>query len=114
MTRVYRVSPSPTNSYLVRERDRRRWRELVVVVLTVLPLAVAVLAYTWVRMETLRTGYRIDALERSLNDELRRESELRLEASQLSSPSRVERNAREELGMVVPGLEQMVFVEGPP
>ena len=39
------------------------------------------------------------------------ERQLRLEASYLASPQRVEQRAIEELGMQSPDLEQMVFVD---
>jgi 4-amino-4-deoxy-L-arabinose transferase-like glycosyltransferase len=44
---AYAVRRPVVNSYLVRQRDRRRLRELVAVVAAVLPLAAALLGYTW-------------------------------------------------------------------
>jgi cell division protein FtsL len=99
------------NTYLVRERDRRRQRELAVVLLSVLCLGGGLLAYTWIHLEVLRTGYRIDALERELTELTQTERQLRLEAAYLASPSRVEQRAVSELTMQSPALEQMVFWE---
>jgi cell division protein FtsL len=99
------------NTYLVRERDRRRQRELAVVLLSVLCLGGGLLIYTWIHLEVVRTGYRIDALERQLTDLTQTERQLRLEASYLASPAQVERRAAHDLGMQPPALEQVVFWE---
>jgi cell division protein FtsL len=97
------------NSYLVRERDRRLARELALVLLVVLLLGGGLLAYTWIHLEALRTGYRIDLLERQLRDLAQVERQLQLEASYLASPQRIEERAVRELGMQQPVLEQVVF-----
>ena len=111
MRSAYAFRRPVANSYLVRERDRRRQRELAVVLLSVLCLGGGLLIYTWVHLEVLRTGYRIDALERQLTDLTQTERQLRLEASYLASPSQVERRATHDLGMQQPALEQVVFWE---
>jgi cell division protein FtsL len=99
------------NTYLVRERDRRRLRELALVLLVVVCLGGGLLAYTWIHLEVTRTGYRINDLERQLTEREREERQLRLEASYLAGPSQIERRAVEELGMRAPTLEQVVFWE---
>jgi cell division protein FtsL len=97
------------NSYLVRERDRRLARELALVLLVVVLLGGGLLAYTWIHLEALRTGYRIDLLERQLRELSQIERQLQLEASYLGSPQRIEERAVRELGMQQPALEQVVF-----
>jgi cell division protein FtsL len=99
------------NAYLVRERDRKRARELFWVLLLVLPVAAGLLVDIWVHLRVIRTGYRINALERQLEDLAQRERRLRLEASYLSSPGRVEKRAIEELGMTEPRPGQLIFAE---
>jgi len=99
------------NTYLVRERDRRRWRELALVLLVVLSLGGGLLSYTWIHLEVTRTGYRIDRLERELTERSREERQLRLEATWLASPSQIEARAVSELRMQPPALEQVVFWE---
>lgn len=99
------------NSYLVRERDRRRWRELALLMVALVPLGLGLLAYTWVHLEVLDTGYRIGALERQLEELTRHERQLRLEAAYLASPRQLEERAGGELGMAEPELDQMVFWE---
>jgi cell division protein FtsL len=108
---AYAFTRPVVNTYLVRERDRRRLRELALVLLVVVCLGGGLLAYTWIHLEVTRTGYRIDALERELEGRTREERQLRLEASYLASPSQVEKRAVEELGMQAPTLEQVVFWE---
>ena len=99
------------NAYLVRQRDRRRRRELGVVLLAVLPLAAALLGYVWIDVELLDVGYEIHRLERTLKKEEQRERRLLMEASYLSSPEQVEARALRELGMKPATLEQLVFAE---
>ncbi len=54
MRNAYAVRRPVANAYLVRERDRRRLRELAVVLLVVLSLGGGLLAYTWIHLEVLR------------------------------------------------------------
>lgn len=108
---AYALHRPVANEYLVRERDRRRLRDLGKVVLVLAPLALALSAFTWVHLQVLDAGYRIDRLEHELHALEREESRLRLEAAYLSSPKRIERRARRELGMRPPEVGQLVFVE---
>lgn len=111
MRNAYAFRRPVVNTYLVRERDRRRWRELALVLLVVLCLGGGLLAYTWIHLEVLRTGYEIDTLEKQLAELTKKERQLRLEASYLAGPSQIERRATQELGMQQPALEQVVFWE---
>lgn len=111
MKSAYAVRRPVVNTYLVRERDRRRLRELAVVLLVVVSLGGGLLAYTWMHLEVLSTGYRIVDLERRLRDLAQEERRLRLEASYLASPQQIERRAVAELGMGDPAMEQVIFWE---
>jgi cell division protein FtsL len=108
---AYAVRRQWANTYLVRERDRRLVRELAGVLLVVLSLGGGLLGYTWMHLEVLRTGYRIDKLEKELVELNRQERELRLEAAYWASPQLVEKRATDELGMQPPALEQVIFWE---
>jgi len=99
------------NAYLVRERDRKRLRELMWVLLLVLPIACGLFVDIWVHLQVIRTGYRINELERDLQELAQRERRLLLEASYLSSPQRVETRAMTELGMAEPRREQLIYAE---
>ncbi|MEA2603891.1 MAG: Cell division protein FtsL [Acidobacteriota bacterium] len=111
MRNAYALRRPVVNTYLVRERDRRRWRELALVLLVVVSLGGGLLAYTWIHLEVTRTGYRIDRREKELTELTREERQLRLEATWLASPSQIETRAVSELHMQPPALEQVVFWE---
>jgi hypothetical protein len=108
---AYAFTRPVANTYLVRERDRRRLRELALVLVVVLCLGGGLLLYTWIHLEVTRTGYRIDKLERELAARTREERQLRLDAAYLASPQQIERRAVRELGLQPPALEQVVFWE---
>lgn len=113
MKNAYSVHRPVANEYLVRERDRRRHRELGRVLLVLAPLGLALSGFTWVHLQVLDAGYEIEAAEERLHELHREESRLRLEASYLASPNVVERRAVAELGMRPPEIDQLVFLEIP-
>lgn len=110
----YVVRRPVDNSYLVRQRDRRRRRELATVFLALVPVASGMLGYVWLNLKLVNIGYEVDRLERTLELEERQQRELWLEAAYLASPERVHDAAVERLGMVEARFEQMVFVEEKP
>lgn len=111
MKTSYAIPRPVVNTYLVRERDRRRWRDLGVLTLMVLPLGLGLLAYTWIHLEVLRAGARIEQQEQRLQDLNQSELRFELEAARLTSPARVAEEAQRRLGMRKAELEQLVFVE---
>ncbi len=106
MRGAYVTTRPVTNTYLVRERDRRMIRELLLVVILAAPPVVGALANTWLRTQVVHTGYDIHRKEKALADLERAEKQLRLEWTQLSSPAELEKRAR-VLGLVEPDLEQV-------
>ncbi len=106
----YSVSKEVANPFLVRQRDPGRLRGLWRVFAILLPFAAAVLAYTWVHEQGLEAGYRIEELERTLDELRQQELRLELEATRLSRPDRLSALALEELGMAPPTLDQMIFL----
>jgi len=111
MPGAYAVRRPVVNAYLVRQRDRRRLRELAVVVAVVLPIAAALIAYTWLQHETLQAGYRVERLERRLHELAQVERQLRLESAHLGRPERLAARAGEELGLVPPSVDRVLFLE---
>lgn len=109
MRSAYAFNRPVENTTLVRDRDRRRLRELLLAPLLLAPLLAALLAPVWLRNEVLASGYRTHALEVELERLQERQRRLELEVAYLSSPARVEEVARRELGMIEPGLEKIVF-----
>lgn len=114
MRRSYAVVRPVANTYLIRERDRRRRRELLWVAGVLIPLGICALVYVWLHVEVLRVGYRIHELEQSIEQRAGVERQLSLEAAFLQSPRRIEERAVAELGMSAPTSEQLVFVEDTP
>ena len=108
---AYAVRRPVENAYLVRERDRRRARELVLVVVALAPVVLGVLLNIWIQIEVVRAGYRIHELERRVHTLRQYENQLRVEASYLASPARVEGRAAESLGMTAATIDQLVFAE---
>ena len=106
----YSVSKEIANPFLVRQRDPGRLRGLWRLVAIVLPFAAAVFAYTWVHEQGLEAGYRIEKLERRLEDLLQEERLLELEGTRLTRPERLSALALEQLGMAPPTLDQMIFL----
>ncbi len=97
------------NAYLERVRDRRLRRELVAMLGVVVVLGGGLLAYTWMHIETMRIGYRVDRWSTELGDLEERERRLRLEIAHRTHPARIEERARRELGMQPPALEETLF-----
>lgn len=99
------------NEQLVREVDRKRHRELVMLAITGLALAAAVLAYAWQHFEMIRIGYRVEELRLEQERLLKVQRQLSLERATLTSPGRVESIATHQLGMTPPTVSQIVVFE---
>jgi uncharacterized protein HemX len=108
---AYSVRRPVVNAYLVRQRDRRRLRELAGVVAVVVPLGVALLGYTWLQLQTLRVSYQIERLERRSHELVQVERQLRLEAAHLVAPEQLAARAAKELGLAPPKVDQVLFLE---
>ena len=108
---AYAVRRPVENAYLVRERDRRRVRELALVVVALAPVVLGVLLNIWIQIEVVRAGYLIHELERRVHGVQQYEKQLRVEASYLASPARVESRAADSLGMEAASIDQLVFGE---
>src|SRR5210317_1802291 len=66
------------------------------------------LFFVWSRVQVTGLEYEISQLESSLRAQSQETSNLRLEAASLSSPERIERVARKELGLRLPSAEQVI------
>ena len=110
MRTSYVVRRPVDNRYLVRERDRRRLRELGWVLLAAVPVALVLIGYVWVNLELLRSGYRIHDLERTLQEERRALSLLELEEAYLTSAARLAARGV-ELGLAPPDPGRLIHVD---
>lgn len=111
MRSAYVVRRPVLNSYLVRQRDRKRRQELGLVLIIILPLAIGLLGYVWLNLELIDVGYEVHDLERTLKQEQQLQRKLFVESSYLSSPEQVQSRASAELGMVDSSLDRVVFLE---
>jgi cell division protein FtsL len=107
---VYAVRRPVENVYLVREPDRRRTRELLALLLATLPPMAVLFAAIWTNLETFRLGYQVDRLQKLKESLVERQRQLEMERARVSALARVEGVARERLGLVTPGRDQVVFV----
>jgi len=74
-------------------------------------IAVAgVLLYVGGKVKIYQIGYRIESLKKEKQELERANRSLRIEASSLSSPARIEEIAIKRLGMVRPAKENVVMV----
>jgi cell division protein FtsL len=69
------------------------------------------LLYVGGKVTIMRLGYRIEALEREKQELERANRSLRIEASSLASPARIEEIATKKLGMVRPPKDAVVVVK---
>jgi cell division protein FtsL len=95
--------PPVRNRLLVRELDRRRLHELLLIVLLVGVLLLPLLTYVWYHMEWIRVGYEMEKLKQERGLQVELGARLRIEKASLESLSRVEREARDTLGLVPAG-----------
>ena len=108
---AYAVRRPVENVYLVRERDRRRTRELVAFALAAVPPAVVLFLAIWANLETVRLGYQLATLARMRETLLERRHLLEMDRAQAVALARVEPIARGTLGLVPPTLDQVILVK---
>ncbi len=111
MKTTYILRKEVDNAYLVRERDRRRRRELLAILAVAAPVGLCLLVYIWTHLQVLQTGYRIDRLRRQLHVMSQQERHLGLEAAHLASPGRIEAAAMADLGMIPLKPHQVITLE---
>lgn len=80
-------------------------------VLAGLLILAAVLCYVWQRVQVVRLGYQIERCKVEKTELIRKNRELLIEISSLTSPDRIERLASSRVGLSVPEREQIVIVK---
>lgn len=101
------------NSRLVKSADPRERREQRMLIVVSLLLGALVLAAAYQRFAIIQAGYRVEALKIQRDQLQESNRQLRLEEASLRSPDRVDAIARNELGMGLPGVGQVVKLEPP-
>lgn len=95
----FEVTYRPDNQWLHRKLDRKRYAQLLLYLAIGIFALTAAVAATWPYLEAIRLGYRVEEL-RLERDQLQKDIErYRLELSELTDPSSVERLARETHGL---------------
>jgi cell division protein FtsL len=95
------------NRRLVRERDQHRTRELLRFLGLAAVLLVPVLGYVWQRIDFLRVSYRYEHLQKERQGLVQDLERLQLERATLMDHDRVERLARQRLGLVDPPADDV-------
>ena len=98
------------NVAVVRERDPRRVRGVLILFVGVLAAAAPVAAYLVQQMQFVQTRYQIEEQRSRLQRLEETERRLRIERATLEALPRVEERARGELGLVHPTPRQVVVV----
>ena len=76
---AYAVRRPVENLYLVRERDRRRTRELLALVLAAVPPAVVLFLAIWANLETVGLGYHPAGVSKNRDALLERKHRLEMD-----------------------------------
>lgn len=103
-------SPPLKNKHLVRELDRGRNRELLLVASLVFMLMLPLLAYVWNHMEWINGGYELEQLRQERVSMANLAARLRIEKASLQTLTRVERVATRKLGMI-PATGGIILME---
>jgi cell division protein FtsL len=93
------------------ERSKRGSLRRVLIVLLIIS---GLILYVGGKVKIVRLGYQLEALERERRELERANRSLRIEASSLSSPARIEEIAIKRLGMIHPPKENLVMVRRKP
>lgn len=82
------------NVHIVRERDRRRFRELLAILLLGIPIGAFLLLFTWQNLEVIRLGREATHLQEQRKQIEDANKSLQLELDRLTALDAVEKKAR--------------------
>ena len=86
---------------------------LIPALLLVVMLVGTTLFYVWCRLQAVRLGYEQSRTTETLHRVEKENEELRGEVARLKSPERIERLARDQLGLLYPSPEQIHILDLP-
>ncbi len=95
---MYAQKKTIDNVHIVRERDRRRFRELLAVVFIGVPIGLFLLLFTWQNLEVIRLGREathLQSVRKQIDEENKR---LQVELDRLTALESVQKRAT-ELGL---------------
>ena len=97
------------NTHIVREKDRRRNRELLAVLSLGVPVGLFLLLFTWQNLEVIRLGREATRLQNARKEADAEHKRLEAELDRLTSFSTVEKSAS-KLGFEATPPESIVMV----
>jgi cell division protein FtsL len=74
-------------------------------------LGILLFLYVWQHMHVVKLGYEVETLRKQRQDLMNEHYYLKYRLNEVKSLSRVERVAREELGMITPRTGQVVILD---
>lgn len=98
------------NTHIVRERDRRRNRELLAVLSLGIPIGLFLLLFTWQNLEVIRLGRETTRLQKTYKDTEAAHKALEAERDRLTSFDTVETQAA-KLGFAPADPKTIVMVQ---
>ena len=100
------------NAHIVRERDRRRFRELLAVFSLGVPIGLFLLLFTWQNLEVIRLGREATRLQKTRKELVEHNKRLQFELDRLTSLDSVEKRAT-KLGLSPAPPNAIVMVQVP-
>jgi len=100
------------NTHIVRERDRRRNRELFAVLSLGVPIGLFLLLFTWQNLEVIRLGREATRLQKDLKAVEAQHKALQADLDRMTSFDAVEQKAA-ALGFETTDTKAIVIVEAP-
>jgi cell division protein FtsL len=85
-------------------------RFLIATIFAALVIVIVISTYLWSRLAVVNLGYEISSVNRErskLEDENKR---LRFELLTLKSPKRIEKIARDDIGLIYPSAKHIVYI----
>lgn len=109
---MYAQKKTIDNAHIVRERDRRRFRELLAVVCLGVPIGLFLLLFTWQNLEVIRLGREathLQSVRKQIDEENKR---LQVELDRLTALESVQKRAT-QLGLAKTEPSAIVMVDSP-
>ena len=101
------------NAHIVRERDRRRFRELLAVLSLGVPIGLFLLLFTWQNLEVIRLGREATRLQKIQKKFDEQNKNLQYELDRMTALESVEKRAR-TLGFTPTESQAIVIVKSVP
>jgi hypothetical protein len=109
---MYAQKKSIENAHIVRERDRRRFRELLAVIALGVPIGLFLLLFTWQNLEVIRLGREATRLQNTRKQLTEQNKHLQFELDRLTALDSVQKRAT-RLGLRTAPPDSIVMVNAP-